>query len=214
MDRKHKDTFYSMTALYRSIPSAENYNILADDSRKSRVKLFAPHGGCIEPGTDQIVLELAGGRFDYFLFRGERRKGCFKTLHVTSTHFDDPVCTRLAQNASIAVSVHGCNVQGIVIEVGGGNIFMAEQLSAYLVSNGYHAVTSPHTRHGQQDNNFINKCRHGGVQLELSVGFRSTLFPGFPQVNQRHPQEFGNFVRIMREWLDTTEENILRQSSV
>jgi len=67
-----------MTELVRTLPARDNYTFHVDGSHKSRVKVFAPHGGCIEPCTEPIALSLAIDNFDCFVFSGMRKEGCFK----------------------------------------------------------------------------------------------------------------------------------------
>ena len=202
------DDFESMSALYRGLPGEGNYTSVAEGSRASKVKLFAPHGGCIEPGTDALVLSLAAKEFDYFLFRGTRKKDCYRTLHVTSAHYDEPACVRLAREAFLAVSVHGCESAESFLEIGGGNAPAAASLGEHLRSKGYRIVVPPNKRRGEEAGNFINLCRTQGVQIELSGGFRSELFPEFPKTDQRHPKMFGAFVADLREWLLMAESTM------
>lgn len=206
--RQRGDTYQSMTALLAALPPDLNYGLHTEESRNSHVKLFAPHGGCIEPGTDQVVVALAAGEFDYYLFRGLRRQECYKTLHVTSARYDEPACLRMAQAAHLSVSVHGCDAREVSIEVGGARTGAAAALRTHLVRAGYRAVLPAPGRRGEEKENFINRSNDGGVQLELSAGFRAMLFPGFPRTDQRHPMAFREFTGALRAWLLTAEERL------
>ena len=90
-----------MTELLRTLPPKENYAISIDSSRNSKIKIFAPHGGCIEPATEPIALALALGSYDYYIFSGKRKEGCNRYLHVTSAHYDEPQCLRMADEAEV-----------------------------------------------------------------------------------------------------------------
>jgi phage replication-related protein YjqB (UPF0714/DUF867 family) len=199
------DRYPSMSALQAELPAAGNYSLYCESSRGSKVTLFAPHGGCIEPGTDRIVVELAGSEFDYFLFRGIRRTECFRTLHVTSAHYDEPSCLALARRSAIAVAIHGCDGAEEFLEVGGANGAVAEALRAALAEGGYRVRTPAPGRPGVDAANFINRSSAGGVQVELSAGFRAMLFPGFPRTDQRHPVAFPAFLSTFRRWLVPAE---------
>src|SRR6516162_8474933 len=102
------DTYPDMRTLLSSLPPEGNYTFHIEKRYNSFIKLFAPHGGCIEPCTGVLVREIAGDRWDYFIFQGIRKKDCFRTLHVASTNYDEPQCCSLALSATLAVSIHGC----------------------------------------------------------------------------------------------------------
>jgi phage replication-related protein YjqB (UPF0714/DUF867 family) len=62
--------------------------------RKARIAIIAPHGGKIEPGTSEIARKIAGADFSFYAFEG-RKKQHNKSLHITSTRFDEPICLAL-----------------------------------------------------------------------------------------------------------------------
>ena len=194
-----------MQALLSNLPPEENYFLHTVDDRASRVKLFAPHGGCIEPCTGSLVSEIAGTSFDYFIFQGARSKDCYRTLHVTSTHYDEPNCQRMARNADLAIAIHGCESSDNFIEIGGGGGEYVLLLGEHLQHCGYRLVQAPVHRKGESSLNFINLAQRGGVQLELSAGFRMSLYPAFPKHLQRHPTELLRFVHAMRDWIERIE---------
>jgi phage replication-related protein YjqB (UPF0714/DUF867 family) len=197
-----------MTELLARLPARDNYDLQIDHSRRSKVKIFAPHGGCIEPCTAQIVLPLALDRFDFFLFNGMMKKDCFSTLHVTSTHYDEPQCLQLAREAVVAIAVHGCEGEEPFIQLGGGNGTLAANLREYLIVLGYRIMHSSGELKGEHADNFVNFAQQGGIQLELSAGFRRQMFPGFPRSLQRDPVEFPRFIGAMRSWMESTERSI------
>ena len=202
------DTFPSMSKLLNALSARDNYVVHADGSRGSRVKIFAPHGGCIEPGTEALALAISLDRFDYFIFSGKRKKGCFQTLHVTSTHYDEPRCLQMAQEAEVALAIHGCDGDESAIHVGGGNVGLVSNLCHYFDDQKFPAFLATGQMKGEDERNFINRSQQKGVQIELSVGFRKHLFPGFPKTVQRHPQEFPRFVESMRRWLMKIDHNL------
>ncbi len=202
------DKFRSMKDLTLRLRPEGHYSIVAVEDRSSRVKLFAPHGGYIEPCTGRIISELAGGVFDYFIFRGEMHRYCHATLHVTSVNYDEPICERMIGNAETALSVHGCQPAESLIEVGGGNERYSQRLGELLAREGYTVVPGTHGMRGIDEKNFINRCTRAGVQLELSAGFRRSLFPGFPRETQTHPVEFPKFIGVVRAWLLEIEREL------
>jgi phage replication-related protein YjqB (UPF0714/DUF867 family) len=199
------DTYTSMVELLTHLPSAGHYEIQCHDGRRSGLKLFAPHGGCIEPCTGGLVVELAGDEFDYYVFRGMMKENCFRNLHVSSTRYDEPTCRRMAGEALLAIAVHGCSSEREFIEIGGGNGELSALLQTRLQQQGLPAVHATGRRSGEDPKNFINCARYQGVQIELSAGFRRTLFPEFPSMRQRHPANVRLFLDAVRPWLRSME---------
>jgi len=202
------DQFRSMEELLAAVPSRDNYSFHIETKYQSKIKLFAPHGGCIEPCTSHIVMSLATGTYDSYIFNGIRKKECFKNLHVTSTNYDEPHCLMMARDSEMAISVHGCNDSDDHIQIGGGNKAAAAKLADCLTTNGYVVVTPSDDLQGANPKNFINLSRRKGIQLELSVGFRKNLFPSFPKSIQKDPKQFDRFIKTMRNWLDEMDRQI------
>lgn len=190
-----------MSELVERLPPEGNYEFRLEESRGSRVKLFAPHGGCIERCTDRLVHEIARGDLDYFIFLGKRRTRCYETLHVTSTHYDEPRCLDMARRSEVAVAIHGCSGNARFIEVGGGNPRLVSGLRACLQHAGYRARVGPPSRRGADERNFINLARSGGVQMELSAGFRRSLFSRLSPALEPDPTALRAFVGVVRGWL-------------
>lgn len=200
-----------MTELLAGLPAAGNYTIQVDRLQRTKVKLIAPHAGCIEPATGQIVRSLAEGKFDSYLFSGIRRKDCFRTLHVTSIRYDEPHALRFARDSDLAVAVHGCNGEESYLQIGGGNRERSEGLAAYLDGLGYTIRKESNDLNGEHPDNIVNLARQQGIQMELSAGFRRELFPGFPRTLQRHPVQFPRFIEALSKWLDETELSLSAQ---
>ncbi len=195
-----------MSALLAALPARDNFAIHADRSHGSKVKIFAPHGGCIEPCTEPVVLALSMDLYDCYVFSGRRSSGCFATLHVTSTRYDEPQCLALAEEAELALAVHGCEGREELVYVGGGNADLAAKFLARLVAEGFPAQLAPADMAGGDPRNFVNRARQNGIQLELSAGFRKSLFPSFPKSLQRDPVLFPRFVETVRTWLASVEQ--------
>lgn len=203
------DKFNSMSELLSQLPAHDHYCIHYTDTRKSNVKLFAPHGGWIEPCTGSLVIEIAGESFDYFVFHGMMKKNCFRTLHVSSTRYDEPCCQQMARQALVAVAIHGRDAEEEFIEIGGSNSELVAGLHEYLIDHGYPTVCGSKNHKGEDERNFINLAHHKGVQLELSSGFRKSLFPDFPGTLQRNPKTFQPFITAMQQWLQFIELTVV-----
>jgi phage replication-related protein YjqB (UPF0714/DUF867 family) len=203
-----------MSELLSRLPREGHYSVIAIADRRSALKIFAPHAGCIEPCTGAIVSELAGAEFDYYIFRGEMRSGCYDALHVTSVNYDHPDCERMVGSAAAALSVHGCASDAPFIEVGGGNPDLAGRLRGLLKAKGYAIGPGAARLAGADPRNFVNRCALGGVQMELSAGFRRLLFPGFPKEMQRHPAEFSKFIDAVRGWMKEVERELSTRTEI
>jgi len=197
-----------MTELLSLFPSDGDYEIQFNISRNTNIKLFAPHGGCIEPCTGTLVMEIAGESFDYYVFHGMMKKNCFQTLHVSSTQFDEPRCQQMARQALVAVAIHGCEAEKEFVEIGGANRKLVTSLRNHLIAQGFPTVFATKNRKGEDERNFINLARHKGLQLELSSGFRKSLFPDFPRTLQRNPKTVRLFISAMQKWLHSVEQTI------
>jgi len=208
------DTFSSMTELMDRVPAHKNYSFHINQSNRSRIKLFAPHGGCIEPCTGPIAVAIGMNLLDYFVFSGKRASECFKMLHVTSTHYDEPHCLQMVGEAELAIAIHGCEGNDNIMYIGGGNKKVSASAYRFFIENGYRVESALEEMKGEDKRNFINRARYQGVQFELSAGFRRNLFPSFPKSIQRHPQEFPKFVRHMHSWINHVEQTFISKSNV
>ena len=201
------DKFNSMKSLLKAIPAEGNYEFEICRERQSVIKLFAPHGGCIEPGTRRIVQSLASKRWDYFIFRGRRNgNDCYDTLHVTSEGYDEERCVDMANSAILAVAVHGRGGDDSRIEVGGGSFKLAKDLVEHLREHGYPAVPAPRSMDGSSPKSFVNLAREKGIQLELTDGFRNSLFSDYPKRPQPRQKIFDGFIETLRAWLTDAEK--------
>ncbi len=129
------DTYKSMTALYSDLRNVEGTTYAKrwkrhewsqmvekqdTDAPETQKIVMAIHGGGIERGTSEIALAVAGyhpdtlvtsvdnlGLHDFWLFEGLLPSDNGK-LHVTASHYDEPIATELVQNARRCISLHGC----------------------------------------------------------------------------------------------------------
>jgi phage replication-related protein YjqB (UPF0714/DUF867 family) len=162
------------------------------DNIETQKIVMSIHGGGIEPGTSEIALATAGyhpatlttsfdcyGLHDFWLFEGlllsENRK-----LHVTATHYDEPIATELVQNARRCISLHGCEdpqAKG-KIQIGGRDFELRSIVLDELTAVGIKAeITTNLELLGEDPHNIANKTKIGGcVQLEIGTSDRRDLF--------------------------------------
>ena len=201
------DIYTSMTALYSDPSNVEGTTYAkrwkrhewsqmvekqATDAPETQKIVMAIHGGGIEPGTSEIALAVAGyhpdtlvtsiddlGLHDFWLFEGLLPSGNGK-LHVTASHYDDPIATELVQNARRCISLHGCSdtqANG-KIQIGGLDLELGDIVLEELTIAGIPAeITTNEKLGGDLPNNIANKTKIlGCVQLEMGTSYRSSLF--------------------------------------
>lgn len=170
------DTYRNFAELARQEQENQDYVILHRDV-DSPVAVMAPHGGGIEPGTQDIADALAGGDFAFYALSGIKGAGNGK-LHITSNRFDEPIALRLAGRAAIVVAVHGNRDAGEGVYIGGRSRLLTAKICRALAAAGFNAEIghTPGLR-GISPDNLCNRGTGGeGVQLEISRGLREKMF--------------------------------------
>jgi phage replication-related protein YjqB (UPF0714/DUF867 family) len=184
-----------------------------------RCLLVAPHGWRIEPRTSEIVRAVAGvGGWAYYAFEGRLRRGNWRQLHIPSTQFDEPTLVTLLPQTRFVLAVHGEGSHERMIYVGGlfeegrhtVTRFLTDDLRDVTVLDG---VASGCNRDiaGVAPANLANRGRlGGGVQLELSDGFRGLLFETDRQAGGRQLTPLlgvlaGSIDRALRHLTETTD---------
>ena len=132
---KGPDKYCSMTALYNDPLNIQGVTYgkrwrrhewsqvteeQVTDNPETKTIVMALHGGGIETGTSEIALASAGyhpatlvpssdgyGLHDFWLFEGLLPSGN-GDLHVTASHYDEPIAHELVRNARRCISLHGC----------------------------------------------------------------------------------------------------------
>ncbi|MFO1103824.1 MAG: poly-gamma-glutamate hydrolase family protein [Methylocystis sp.] len=172
------DRYDSFATLAANEIEGVDYRIRLDE-RASPIAIVAPHGGLIERGTSEIATAIAADRFSLYCFEG-LTKVSGKSLHITSTRFDEPRALALVSASAIAIGVHGRKDRGddASIWVGGLHESLRDAICEALASAGFKAkpVGEGHRLAGRDPANICNRGRCGaGVQLELPRTFRVGL---------------------------------------
>jgi phage replication-related protein YjqB (UPF0714/DUF867 family) len=154
-----------------------NYNLHVRP-QKSAVAIIAPHAGTIEPSTDRIGAAIAAGDFNLYVFEAIRSADETRTLHITSSNFDDQRCVDLIAGCDVVVAVHGLAEKAReYIDVGGLDIDLRDAVCARLGTAGFSAAaisSGPHA--GVNSHNICNRGRRGkGIQLEITRPLRDKL---------------------------------------
>ena len=172
------DLYDSFAALAAREIEGVDYLIRVDE-RASPFAIVAPHGGLIERGASEIAAAIAADRFSLYCFEG-LTKVDDRSLHITSTRFDEPRALALVSASELAIGVHGRKDQGDMasIWVGGLHEGLRDAICAALDAVGFSAksVGEGHRLSGRDPANICNRGQCGaGVQLELPKRLRDAL---------------------------------------
>jgi phage replication-related protein YjqB (UPF0714/DUF867 family) len=168
---------------------------------KSGILVMAPHGGGIEPGTTEIADAVAGMEHSFYCFDGVKRLDNWD-LHITSRQFDEPIGIDIAKNSQTIVTMHGCKEKGKIIYIGGRDKPLKEKIIKATKLAGF-AVKESSRHPGINELNICNRSRTGrGVQLEISMGLRLTMFQDISRMKRKKTTEvFDKFVNAVRSAL-------------
>jgi phage replication-related protein YjqB (UPF0714/DUF867 family) len=154
--------------------------------RGTRLLVFTPHGGGIEPGASEITRALAGENFSYYCFEGARREGN-DGLHITSTRFDEPEGLKMISKAEIVITIHGCGSRRKKVFIGGLHDELVERFISAFQEAGFDAETGYGSISGRNPHNLCNRGKTSrGVQIEVSEGLRREMFHGLDQEGRGH----------------------------
>jgi len=156
---------------------------LDDECHQGRLVILAPHGGSIEPGTDQqaerVLAALGNDIAGAWRCKGFATEGAFRRFHITSSDLHESsfplLATIASRNFLHAVAFHGFTAQGILIG-GGAPPFIKEKLAQALegVLAGEIPVRIANDSDdfdGDNPRNIVNRLTaggKGGVQIEQS----------------------------------------------
>jgi phage replication-related protein YjqB (UPF0714/DUF867 family) len=175
--------------------------------------IIAPHGGGIEPGTAEIADGIAAATHSFYAFDGLKAKKN-SDLHITSTHFDEPLCEQLLTTSAVVVTLHGEQSEdGEGVFLGGLDESLGEQIGTALTEQGFDVRVHPNPNlQGREKTNVCNRGTSGaGVQLELSRSVRETLFESLSAEGRKHPtRRFTEFVTAVRTVLDSRSASNVR----
>ncbi len=167
-----KDYYRSFSKLDKHQTRGEDYYINKYDG-PSNTAIIAIHAGKIEFQTGELAATIADWTgSDLYTFEGIKDKNN-SILHVTSTHFNEPVARNLVAQSNITLSIHGCKGKRAVTYIGGQDTVLGKKIKASLKDAGFKVVTPPKRLDGKNPKNICNKNASGkGVQLELTVPLR------------------------------------------
>jgi phage replication-related protein YjqB (UPF0714/DUF867 family) len=201
-EQDHYRNFYQLAA---ANVEGTDYRIVQKET-DSRILVMAFHGGLIEPGTSELAEAIAKDDFDYYGFLGfknaELHEESFTAadLHLTSARFDEPRLMKKTETASFCVGIHGFGGEEADFCVGGSNASerqrLVKELSARFPDLRSCELCCP-PFNGVSRKNPVNKCRDGGLQVEMSPRIRRLILTqdSFKQRTTEAFREFLNFLR-------------------
>lgn len=192
------DTYRSFAELSRREREGQDWRRILR-RRQSAFAILAPHGGGIEPGTSEIAIAVAGTEHSIYCFEGIKRRGN-QSMHITSGRFDDPICVELTKSVRTVVTVHGCNDKDDIVYVGGLHTELKASAIDSLSAVGFSAVEDTTDHDGTAQSNICNQGFEArGLQFEISLGTRMTMFAGLRASERRLTTDrFVAFVSALR----------------
>jgi phage replication-related protein YjqB (UPF0714/DUF867 family) len=159
--------------------------------RDPRVLIMAPHGGKIEPTTDEIAEAIAGTSYSLYSFEGLKTDGN-SVLHIESHLFDEPRALEVVEKAEIVITVHGqIDQKEEFVMVGGLNDSLGLATKQEVEAAGFQTRPPTEGLMGTDPQNICNRGRlKQGVQLEVSRKIRDSF-----RTDKDHLRLFTNAVR-------------------
>ena len=171
------DTYTSFAELSLVEKEEVDYSIRYEDKADNFMCIFTPHGGGIEPGSTEVVLEVAGDTYNSYRFNGIKSSDN-ASLHITSTNFDEPSAVYVVGISKNALSIHGyASETSNVTLMGGRNTTLRNLIKKELTKSGFPVEDADHPLSGKKSTNIVNRCiTKQGIQLELPTHLRKTFF--------------------------------------
>lgn len=152
-----------------------------DLALRSAFGFMAFHGGNLEVGTDGVA-EAAAEAAGASLYAVRQPDGL--RWHIPSVEFtpdESPALASFLDHVDVAVALHGYGRDGrwTTLLLGGRHRALAAHVAGHLRATlpDYEVVDEltaiPRELRGIHGANPVNRCRHGGVQLELPPRVRS-----------------------------------------
>ncbi|MEI4830970.1 poly-gamma-glutamate hydrolase family protein [Bacillus sp. FJAT-53711] len=174
------DIYKNFAELSAHYQKGIDYTIETQDIPNSDVIILAIHGGEIEFGTDQIAKKIALGDYSYYIFNAKKKEDSNhdgrNDLHLTSTHYDDPIALKMIAQKSKVVSIHGVKGTEKLVYMGGLDVELRDKISKELSDAGFRMGDTPDKLKGISPENIVNKGKNlKGAQLELTDDLRTEL---------------------------------------
>ncbi|PTI79526.1 hypothetical protein BU064_05055 [Staphylococcus succinus] len=170
------DTYASMSELMENTEEGSDWIISTDETYSANI-IAAIHGGNIEAGTTELSKIIAeDGNYNYYSFEGIRSVNNSE-LHVTSTHYDEPIIENMQAQMSNSVMIHGAGGNEPAVYLGGSDDALRAAIKEQLERRNFNVAATPSYLQGTSSQNIANRNAKGaGVQLELTTALRQSFF--------------------------------------
>jgi phage replication-related protein YjqB (UPF0714/DUF867 family) len=178
-----QDHYQNFTQMQKNNIEGVDYSIDLKNNH-SKILVMSFHGGFIESGTTELGLAITKNDFDFYAFSalkpGEMHAPSFtsSTLHITSTHFNDPKLLKMLPEKDFCLGLHGFGGEEADFCIGGAAQKKRVNLLGLLQSQfpelkSCELCCPPYN--GVSLKNPINQCKHEGVQVEMSPKVRKKI---------------------------------------
>lgn len=173
------DRYKNYADLARHEKEGRDYKRAQRTLRGAHVAQIAIHGGAIEPPTTQLAdYASSTGKDAFYSFEGIKKSGN-TTLHITSTHFDEPRALALLKSVKYTVSWHAAKGTAATTYIGGRDTVLSAKITKALRAKGFKVSAPPGRIDGNDPRNICNRNARGkGVQLEITTAQRQAFFKG------------------------------------
>ena len=171
------DEFRNFKHLSGVMSNGVDFKIIRRIGGPNTAVVIAPHGGKIEPGSSEIADRIADNDFGFYSFEGMRSSGNGR-LHITSSHFDEPIAVAMVRRAKVVVAIHGRKDDGdrATVYLGGLHADLSEAIGRKLEGAGFCTRLNGHKFSGTDPANICNRSNNGmGAQLEIPATLRRVL---------------------------------------
>lgn len=201
------DKYESMEQLINETKGGIDWVILTKVIR-SKCLLSAIHGGSIEPGCTEVALELSRlAMTDFYSFKGIRANNNSE-LHVTSIRYDESIIKDMLAHAHFSLAIHGASGNESEILLGGSDETNRILLEKALLDEGFKVKQAPSNLEGSHPSNINNQnIRQKGVQLELTKGFRSSLFKN-GDLSKKNRENKDNYTDTFSHFVEVLSQSI------
>jgi phage replication-related protein YjqB (UPF0714/DUF867 family) len=175
---RRRDSYASFADLARVERENVDFRIRSR-RRNSPVTIIAPHGGKIEPGTSEIAEAIAADNYSFYCFEGLKTHDN-RRLHLTSTHFDEPIGVALVTASDYVVAIHGFTNADRLVYMGGLDETLKNHIDRAIKRAGVPTESSGRMHlQAMSPKNICNRGKRGkGAQLEISRNLRDDLAHG------------------------------------
>ena len=136
-NRSHSTDRYADFTELKRYDKNKDWRIKTKHRKNKDILVTAIHGGGIEPGTTEIARRISNvGKYNFYTFEG-LRKSNNDQLHVTSTHFNEPILDKLLKNTKETLSIHGFSGDDPIVYIGGKDKEMSHSITKNYVKRLY-----------------------------------------------------------------------------